>query len=190
MTKRILLLVGLVGLAVLVILIVVIKKMDTNKTPESEPTQEGWVKIEHPTYGISFSVPKTWEVVIFGGGTKEIRATSSKNYDAATLSVYKVLNETNIGLNGLIQKTERLYSVTTSDIEKYQGIIYVGRDIIDEDIPLGMDEKVKFMEDSYLTGRRLIVGTDILEMTCSAYGSRYVEYISTCNDIVESLSIK
>jgi hypothetical protein len=196
MAKRILLLVVLGVLAVLMFTVVfafISRGVDTSEPLEPasiQLVQAGWMKIEHPTYGISFDIPEDWGIAIFGDGTKEIRGAPGENPSAATLLVYKMPNEVGITLDELIQRSEKLYNTTISDIGEYRGFVYVGRDTVDEHIPLGTDQKTNFIEDSYLTGRRLLVGTDILVMTCGAYGPQYTQYISICNNIINSLYIR
>ena len=194
MAKRILLSIALGVLAVVVFTIIFAftsRRTDTNGQSEPaslQPTSAGWMRIEHPTYGISLDVPEDWAVAIFGDGTKEIRGVPNENPSAAALAAYKVPNKTDITIDELIQKTGTRYSITISDIGKYPGIIYVGRDVIDMDY--GLSEEAQFMEDSYLIGRRLIVGVDTLEIICGAHGPQYAQYISACDGIINSLYIQ
>jgi len=151
--------------------------------------KDGWQRIDHPAYNISFSVPGDWGISIFELGKGSVVGLFNNQDTNAQLEIYKIQNVNDLTLGNLVERSS-FSAVEDINVGGVLGVQYLGKHIPTDVGDEGIEGENLFIEDSYLIGSEFIIDRDILTITCSAVGSKYVEYISVCNDIVNSLQIR
>ncbi|MEX2053953.1 MAG: hypothetical protein WD883_00145, partial [Candidatus Colwellbacteria bacterium] len=145
-----------------------------------------WKTIEHPTYGVSFQVPIALDVSVIDDGLGSVAGSLIDGNTVVTLDIYTTENNEGLSANQLLRSGVN-WSTSEIKVGKYEGIKYVGRELVGDVHDEGDEAEDYILPDSYVVGLKLLRGGTVLTAKCSVVGFDYAEYISVCDRIIDSI---